>query len=160
MLSVIQGGFEMAVGAGGTAVATVTGVGVVATPATVALGVHGATTTGTALSNLMNPTKVEAKSTEGGRGSNNRTPDPEATGDHSVSNRNGSTTFKRNDRNPTRWDEVSRTRNSGKPHGGIKPPYIINKGQKTRSANPSEISTDLSKNGPLSRFLYPTTNKP
>lgn len=62
VLSVIQGGIEMAIGGGGTAVATATGVGVVATPATVALGVHGATTTGTAMSNLLNPSKVQANS--------------------------------------------------------------------------------------------------
>jgi hypothetical protein len=60
VLSVIQGGIEMAIGGGGTAVATASGVGVVATPATVALGVHGATTTGTAMSNLLNPSRVQA----------------------------------------------------------------------------------------------------
>ena len=112
------------------------------------------------MSNLLNPSRVKAKSTEGGRGSNDRGPDPAATGDHSVSNHNGSTIFNKNPQNPKGWQEVSRTRNSGKPHEGVDPPYIMNKGQKTRSADPSEISTDLSKNDPLLRFLYPTTKKP
>ncbi|MBK8701526.1 MAG: hypothetical protein IPN29_19050 [Saprospiraceae bacterium] len=62
VISVVQGGVEMAVGASGTVVATGTGVGVVATPATVGLAVHGATTTGTAMSNLLNPSKVQANS--------------------------------------------------------------------------------------------------
>jgi RHS repeat-associated protein len=60
VISVVQGGAEMVIGASGTVVATGTVVGVVATPATVGLAVHGATTTGTALSNLLNPSKVEA----------------------------------------------------------------------------------------------------
>ena len=53
-------------------------------------------------------TKSEAKAAESatktgkGRGSNNRTPDPDAVGDHTVRNENGSTTYKVNQNNPNK----------------------------------------------------------
>lgn len=83
------------------------------------------------------------------KGKNNRTPDSEASGNHSVSNSSGSTTFKKNDQNPAGWEEVSRTRTTGGSHGGVDPPYIKDKGKPTRTAEPNEIPTDLSKNKKL-----------
>lgn len=71
-----------------------------------------------------------------GRGKNNRKPDPNATGDHSVTNDKGSTTFKKNSQNPkTGYDEVERIDTKGEPHrnsdGTIVPtPHKHVKGQK------------------------------
>lgn len=51
-----------------------------------------------------------------GRGKNNRQHDPEATGDHTVVNEKGATTFKRNDRNPSGWDKESNIDKKGRSH--------------------------------------------
>lgn len=129
VLSVVQGGAEMVIGAGGTFVATGSGVGVVVTPGTVAVGLHGAVTTSTALSNLMNPTKVEARS------DNKRKLDQSASGDHSVFNDRGNSTYKKNDKNPTGFDEVKRVDTEGKAHRNpdgtsVPTPHVKEKGQK------------------------------
>jgi RHS repeat-associated protein len=81
VISVVQGGAEMIFGAGSSVAVSATGVGVLATPATAAVGVHGATTTATAMSNLLNPSRVEAKS------SNTKTTNRTAT-EHTSNARN------------------------------------------------------------------------
>ncbi|ANI89338.1 hypothetical protein A9P82_08555 [Arachidicoccus ginsenosidimutans] len=63
--------------------------------------------------------KDDSKSQQGsgeGRGKNNRKPDSEAEGDHSVINDRGSTTFHKNDKNPKGWQEGERIDTKGKPH--------------------------------------------
>jgi hypothetical protein len=83
-----------------------------------------------------------------GRGSNNRKPDPEATGDHTVSNDRGSTTYQKNDRNPSGFQEVKRVDTKGKSDNGVPTPHV-HEGGKVRPANPDEIpKTDLNKNKP------------
>jgi RHS repeat-associated protein len=74
ILSLVQGGGEIIIGGSGTALATSTGVGIVATPVTATIAVHGATTTATALTNLLNPTRVEARSSNiGNKGERGQT---------------------------------------------------------------------------------------
>jgi RHS repeat-associated protein len=83
-----------------------------------------------------------------GRGSNNRKPDPQATGDHTVSDANGSTTYVKNDRNPTGFQEVKRVDVVGSDHGGVPTPHVHIPGQKLPTpATPQDIpKVDLSKN--------------
>ncbi|MBS1744987.1 MAG: hypothetical protein JST21_02330, partial [Bacteroidetes bacterium] len=82
-----------------------------------------------------------------GRGKNNRTPDPEATGDHTVSNDKGSTTYKKNDKNPTGFQEEKRVDTKGKAHNDVPTPHVHEPGKKVRPANPDEVpKTDLSRN--------------
>ncbi len=74
-------------------------------------------------------------SSGGGRGSNNRKPDSEAKGDHSVIDKNGNTTYKTNSKNPSGFDEVKRTDFNGKAHTNtdgtkIPTPHVHTKGQK------------------------------
>ena len=89
-----------------------------------------------------------------GRGKNNRKPDSKATGDHTVSNSRGSTTYKKNDRNPTGYDEVKRVDTKGKADNGVPTPHVHERNEETgvkivRPANSNEIpKTDLSKNKP------------
>jgi RHS repeat-associated protein len=96
-------------------------------------------------------TMAQANSNQGsgeGRGSNNRKPDPEATGDHTVSNDRGSTTYQKNDRNPSGFQEVKRVDTKGKSDNGVPTPHV-HEGGKVRPANPDEIpKTDLNKNKP------------
>ena len=92
---------------------------------------------------------VEGQNNQGsgtGRGKNKRQPDQEATGDHTVSNDRGSTTFQRNDRNPSGFQEVKRVDKTGASHGGIETPHVHESG-KVRPAQPNEIpKTNLSNN--------------
>ena len=81
-----------------------------------------------------------------GRGSNNRKPDPGATGDHTVSNDRGSTTYKKNDKNPSGFQESKRVDTKGKSHGGVPTPHVHEAG-KVRPAQPDEIpKTNLQQN--------------
>jgi len=92
-----------------------------------------------------------------GRGSNNRKPDKDATGDHTVSNDRGSTTYKKNDRNPSGFQEVKRTDTKGKADNGVPTPHT-HEGGKVTPAKPEDIpKTDLSKNVPPPP---PPTNPP
>jgi len=96
-------------------------------------------------------TTVQANSNQGseeGRGKNDRKPDPEATGDHTVSNDRGSTTYQKNDKNPSGFQEVKRVDTKGGDHGGVPVPHV-HEGGKVRPANPDEIpKVDLNKNKP------------
>lgn len=51
-----------------------------------------------------------------GRGKNNRQPDTSATGNHSVINERGSSTFERNPRNPSGWQETWHIDTQGAAH--------------------------------------------
>ena len=98
-----------------------------------------------------NPSAPGTAQTQGsgeGRGVNNRKPDPNATGDHTVSNNRGSTTYEKNAKNPTGFQEVKRVDTKGASHGGVQTPHVHEDG-KVRPAKPDEIpKTDLSKNKP------------
>ncbi|MHA4812331.1 hypothetical protein ACX0G9_29825 [Flavitalea flava] len=95
-----------------------------------------------------------------GRGSNDRKPDPNATGDHTVSNDRGSTTYQKNDRNPSGFQEVKRTDTKGASHGGVPTPHV-HEGGKIRPAQPNDIpKTDLSKNIPPAPPPPPTPKPP
>jgi RHS repeat-associated protein len=153
--AMIDGGSATAVG--GTA-ATV-GTAGAASPVSVPVAATGAvvaaegvvmTVSGTnSLLNQKGRLNAEGNRNQGsgeGRGKNNRRPDSEATGDHTVSNDRGSTTFQRNDRNPSGFQEVKRVDTKGKSHGGVETPHV-HEGGKVRPAQPNEIpKTDLSKN--------------
>lgn len=153
--AMIDGGSAAAVG--GTA-ATV-GTAGAASPVSVPVAATGAvvaaegvvmTLSGTnSLLNQKGRVNAEGNNNQGsgeGRGKNNRRPDSEATGDHTVSNDRGSTTFQRNDRNPSGFQEVKRVDTQGKSHGGVETPHV-HEGGKVRAAQPNEIpKTDLSKN--------------
>ncbi|MDD2793082.1 MAG: hypothetical protein PHD73_07880, partial [Sediminibacterium sp.] len=83
-----------------------------------------------------------------GRGKNNRKPDSEATGDHSVSNDRGSTTYEKNDRNPSGFQEVKRVDTKGKADNNVSTPHV-HEGGKVRPAKSDDIpKVDLSKNKP------------
>jgi RHS repeat-associated protein len=147
-ISVVAGAIETAAGGGATVAASPAtgGSSLVLTPATTAVAVHGIAVTTVASKNLTNPTKVDAKQTGEGRGSNNRKPDSEATGDHSVSNKNGSTTYTKNDKNPTGFQEVKRVDKNGASHNGVKTPHV-HENKNVRPAKPFEVpKADLSKN--------------
>jgi RHS repeat-associated protein len=85
-----------------------------------------------------------------GRGSNNRKPDPKATGDHTVSDANGSTTYQKNNKNPSGFQEIKRVDTKGSAHGGVQTPHVHTPGKKLPTpAKPEDIpKTDLSKNKP------------
>ncbi|HNQ42756.1 MAG TPA: RHS repeat-associated core domain-containing protein, partial [Saprospiraceae bacterium] len=142
-VAIVEGSVAATVATGGLAIE-------VAAPAAVIGGVmtaHGTMMAGSAARNLAKDNgRVEIQGSGEGRGKHNRKPDSEAQGDHSVSNSSGSTTYRKNDQNPSGWQEISRTRTKGKPHGGVDPPYIKESGKPTRRAKPNEIPTDLSKN--------------
>jgi RHS repeat-associated protein len=81
-----------------------------------------------------------------GRGKNNRKPDENATGDHSVSNDRGSTTYQKNEKNPSGFQEVKRVDKKGKADNGIPTPHVHENG-KVRTAKPEDIpKSDLSRN--------------
>ncbi len=70
-----------------------------------------------------------------GRGSNKRKPDSEAEGAHSVYNDRGNTTYTKNDKNPSGFDEVKRTDTEGKAHTNkdgtkVETPHVHTKGEK------------------------------
>ncbi len=150
--SVAQGVVEAVVGtvtaeAGGTfaVVTSPTVVGAVVGTGVAVVGgvtaVHGMSTAKNGLSNMLN-----SQGSGQGRGKNNRQPDPAATGDHTVSNDKGSTTYQKNDKNPTGFQEVKRVDTKGKAHNGVPTPHVHENG-KVRPANQDEIpKTDLSKN--------------
>jgi len=110
------------------------------------IAAHGVSTAKNGLDNLL---KSDGKSNQGsgeGRGKNNRKPDSEATGDHTVSNDRGSTTYQKNEKNPSGFQEVKRVDTKGKADNGVPTPHVHENG-KVRPANPDEIpKTDLSKN--------------
>ena len=162
--SLVQGAVEVGVGAVVAAGGTVggvftspTGVGAVAGGAIAAGGLaaatHGGNTFVNALDNLLNGNKgvvnADGASNQGlgqGRGKNKRRPDPETTGDHTVSNDRGSTTFQKNEKNPSGFQEVKRVDKKGASHGGVETPHV-HEGKKVRPARPDDIpKTDLSKN--------------
>lgn len=111
-----------------------------------------------AADNLLNDNngRVNASGTNNqgsgqGRGENNRTPDTEATGDHSVSNSRGSTTYQKNENNPSGFQEVKRVDTQGGAHNGVPVPHVHEKSAPggVRHARTDEIpKTDLSKNRP------------
>lgn len=115
----------------------------------VALTTHGLLVSKNAGTNLVSQNgRVNIQGSGEGRGKNNRKPDPAATGDHTVSNNSGSTTYQRNDRNPNGFQEVKRVDTQGKPHGRVPTPHVI-ENNKVRPATPDEIpKTDLSRNNP------------
>ncbi len=91
-----------------------------------------------------------------GRGKNNRKPDSKATGDHSVSNERGSTTYEKNERNPSGFQEAKRVDTKGKADNNVPTPHV-HEGGKVRSAKPEDIpKVDLSKNKPR-ESTKPTT---
>jgi RHS repeat-associated protein len=118
-------------------------------------GAHIATPT-VNLTPTLPSAKVDASANSGssnqgsgqGRGSNNRKPDPQATGDHTVSDANGSTTYVKNDRNPSGFQEVKRVDVVGSDHGGVPTPHVHIPGQKLPTpAKPADIpNVDLSRN--------------
>jgi len=131
-VSVAQGIIETVAGgtiAGGGAVAAVatseTVVGAVAGAAVTAGGVaitaQGFSTAMNGMRNILN-----TQGSGQGRGKNKLEPDPEATGDHSVMKKNsegettGYATYKKNDQNPTRFDEVKRVDVEGPAHFNTK----------------------------------------
>ncbi len=81
--------------------------------------------------------KQEGNNNQGsgtGRGRNNRKPDPDAKGDHSVKDKNGNTTYKLNEKNPSRFDEVKKTDVKGKEHTNpdatkVPTPHVSTKGK-------------------------------
>lgn len=79
--------------------------------------------------------RVKNRLPDKGRGSNNRTSDPAAKGDHSTINDSGNTTYKWNDKNPTGFDEIKRVDKKGKPHTNkdgtkVPTPHVHTKGSK------------------------------
>lgn len=104
-----------------------------------------------AQSGATKPASVQANTTSNqgsgtGRGKNNRTPDKDATGDHTVSNDKGSTTYEINPRSPTGFQEVKRVDKTGGSHAGVPTPHV-HEGGNVRPAQPNEIpKTDLNKN--------------
>jgi Bacterial toxin 24 len=64
----------------------------------------------------------------------NLPPDPNATGDHTVFERDENDRIRRyqtwyqNDRNPNGWDKGPRFRGDGGPHSGMEPPLYYEKG--------------------------------
>ncbi|MEM6321539.1 MAG: 3-coathanger stack domain-containing protein [Bacteroidota bacterium] len=144
VLSVAIGAAEQT--AGGVGIVT----GIIAAPETAglslglsaagtALATHGTIVTHSAIDNLLNDDGVvQANDNQGsgkGRGKNKRKPDPEATGDHSVYNERGNTTFEQNPRNPKGFDEVKRTDVEGSPHRNrdgtkVETPHVHTKGKK------------------------------
>jgi len=121
-----------------------------ATPIAVPLAIHGTATSAIALKNIVLSNKNQQTGSGEGRGKNNRKPDPAATGDHTVSNDRGSTTFKRNDKNPTGFDEVKRVDTKGKAHGKVPTPHVHEPKKPVRPARADEIpNTNLEKNKPL-----------
>jgi RHS repeat-associated protein len=111
-----------------------------------ALAVEGVSTANNGMKGMLN---ADGKSNQGsgqGRGKNSREPDSEATGDHTVSNDRGSTTYEKNDKNPSGFQETKRVDTKGKDHNGVPTPHVHEQG-KVRPANPDEIpKTDLNKN--------------
>jgi RHS repeat-associated protein len=142
---VVVGGTTAATGTVGGVVTSPTGVGAVAGAATTVAGVavagHGLNVLKNAVTNMQGSGE--------GRGKNNRQPDPDATGDHTVSNDKGSTTYEKNDKNPSGFQEVKRVDTKGADHNGVPTPHVHEKGIPggVRPAQPNEIpKTDLSKN--------------
>ena len=147
---------SLAAGTAGTILGAVAATGSgLTTPVTGPVGAGGAVALGTvatasagvaatALSNLTEGNGiVQANDNQGsgeGRGKNKRKPDSEATGDHSVTNDRGNSTYKQNDKNPTGFDEVKRTDVQGKAHTNrdgtkVETPHTHTKGSKdARSA--------------------------
>jgi RHS repeat-associated protein len=149
----VEGGTGAAVG--GIAVSA-SGVGAVA-GAPVALGGVAAAAEGTILvvsgaqSFMDQKGRVNAQGSGEGRGKNNRQPDKEATGDHTVSNNRGSTTYQKNDKNPSGFQEVKRVDTKGGAHNDVPTPHVHEKSAPggVRPARTDEIpKTDLSKNNP------------
>ncbi|MBX7126478.1 MAG: hypothetical protein K1X47_12360, partial [Cyclobacteriaceae bacterium] len=161
VFSIVSGIMEAETGTGlttgGTVVTVGTGglgseVGVPAAATGLALTAHGAVTTLAGANNLVNQKgrlNAEGKNNQGsgeGRGKNNRKPDSDATGDHTVSNDRGSTTYQKNEKNPSGFQEVKRVDTKGKADNGVPTPHVHENG-KVRPARPDEIpKTDLSKN--------------
>jgi RHS repeat-associated protein len=150
-ISIVIGTVETTVGGVATAATvaatpTTAGTSLVVTPEAAAIAVHGIAVTTVASRNLTNPTKVDVKQTGEGRGSNNRKPDSEATGDHSVSNSRGSTTYNKNDKNPSGFQEVKRVDKVGATHNNVPTPHV-HEGKNVRPATNKEIpAADLSNN--------------
>ncbi|MEJ7738108.1 MAG: RHS repeat-associated core domain-containing protein [Chitinophagaceae bacterium] len=148
--SMVAGSATATVASGGLAIE------VTATTAAVGVGmtVHGVYVTKNGIGNLVSQNgRVNVQGSGEGRGRNNRKPDSNATGDHTVSNERGSATYKRNDHNRSGFDEVKRVDTKGKTDNGVPTPHVHEKGTKgARPANPNEIpKTDLSKNKPVNR---------
>ncbi|MEP2510418.1 MAG: RHS repeat-associated core domain-containing protein, partial [Reichenbachiella sp.] len=140
---------EIPSGGTSTAVVAAGGVSIAAGAGLVAHGTIMGTNGAANLADQKGRLNVEGESNQGsgqGRGKNKRQPDSEATGDHTVSNERGSTTYKKNDKNPSGFQEVKRVDKKGASHGGVETPHTHENG-KVRSATPDEIpKTDLSKN--------------
>lgn len=89
---------------------------------------------------------VKSGKTGAGRGSNSRVPDPEATGHHTVINERGSTTFKKNDKNPTGFQETKRVDTQGTGHKNKKGETVetphVHYPQKKRDVVPAKKGRD------------------
>jgi RHS repeat-associated protein len=138
--AIVTGLAETIVGGGGE----IASLGI-ATPVAIPLALHGVSVMATASSKLLTQGSSSSNtSTE--RGKNNRQPDQTATGDHSVSNGRGSTTYEKNNKNPTGFQETKRVDTKGGSHNGVPTPHVHENG-KVRPAKPNDIpNTDLSKN--------------
>jgi RHS repeat-associated protein len=119
-----------------------------ASPVAIPLALHGGSTALMGVKNLSQ--SVERANMQGsgqGRGKNSRKPDPEATGDHTVSDNRGATTYKTNDKNPSGFDEVKRVDTKGRDHKGVPTPHVVERGKPVRPATIDEIpKSDLKKN--------------
>jgi RHS repeat-associated protein len=134
----ITGVAEVVVGATGVVAAPETaGASLVVSNESAAVAVHGAFVVQEAWRKMTGENQNEK--TGKGRGSNNREPDPAASGDHSVYDDRGNTTYQKNDQNPSGFDEVKRVDKVGSSHANkdgtdVPTPHVHTKGQKDVSA--------------------------
>lgn len=106
------------------------GLSIEITGPTAALGagmaVHGIFVTKNSVGNLVSQNgRVNVQGSGEGRGKNDRKPDPQATGDHSVINGRGTTTFEKNSKNPSGFQQVERIDTKGAPHANKKTGKMI-----------------------------------
>ena len=131
------GGGEVTVATGGlssevTVPVAVAGLGVAAAGTLVAANANKNLSQGNGLIKNNNSSSSTSSST---RSTNKRKPDNTATGDHSVTDKNGNTTYKENPKNPSGFDEQKRTDVKGKAHTNkdgtkVETPHVHEKGQK------------------------------
>ncbi len=109
-----EGGSLVLAGSGGTT-APVSGTVAVAGAATALVG--GALTVQATANLASQKGRVNMEGgRRSGRSKNNRQPDPEATGDHSVIDRNGATTYRKEPRNHRGFQQEGHIDTKGRPH--------------------------------------------
>ena len=160
LVSVVQGAVEMFGGVttvGGSGVLAVGSGGTLAVPAlaTGAAGVAMVAHGGNTMLNALNSLQSDGSAGNGGgkntgRGKNNKKPDDNAGGDHSVFDENGHTTYTEEPRNPTKnsqgkgFNKEKRVDYTGVGHFDkktgktIETPHV-HEGKKTRPAKNSEL---------------------